>query len=173
MFLWKGIEYQLREYGVTLEYEITSSEKDIYYYLLTNRYLKNDWDMLTWGNDDWYGNHPWTTFFTYRTSSKWSAIDKDEELQVYIEEFFTSTCKSKKFNEVVKKIVHRVYDEAYMLAIPSPNIVLAVNKEVDYTPSKVAVMPLWKTKISKYHWSVRNGKYPKNRMQPMFPRRLK
>ncbi len=173
MFLWKGLEYQLSQYGVSLDYVITPSEKEIYAYILTNRDTPRDWDMITWGNDDWYGNHPWNTFFTYRTSSKWSAIDKDEELQLYIDEFFTSTCKSKKFDEVVKKIVHRVYDEAYMLAVPSPNIVLAVNKEVNYTPSKVAVMPLWKAKISKYHWSVRNGKYPRSRMQPMFPRRLK
>jgi len=169
MFLWRGIEYQLSQYGVSLEYTITSSEKDIYHNLLTNREFGNSWDMLTWGNDDWYGNHPWNTFFTYRTSSKWSSIDKDEVLQFYIDELFTSTCRSHKFDEVVKKIVYRVYEKAYMLAVPSPNIVLAVNKEVDYKPSKVAVMPLWKTKVSKYHWSVRQGEYPKERMRAMLP----
>ncbi len=173
MFLWKGIEYQLSQFGVSLEYSITSSEKDIYHNLLTNREFGNGWDILTWGNDDWYGNHPWTTFFTYRTSSKWSAIDKDEELQQYIDELFSSTCKSDKFDKVVKKIVYRVYKKAYMLAVPSPNIVLAVNKEVYYVPSKVAVMPLWKAKISKYHWSVRDGDYPKERMQAMYPKVLK
>jgi len=173
LFLWRGIEYQLAQFGVHLEYSITSSEKDIYHNLLTNRELGNEWDILTWGNDDWYGNHPWTTFFTYRTSSKWSAIDKDSELQRYIDDFFVSTYRSDEFDEVVRKIVHRVYEKAYMLAVPSPNIVLAVNKEVYYTPSRVAVMPLWKTKISKYHWSVRKGDYPKSRMQPMFPKVLK
>jgi hypothetical protein len=173
MFLWRGIEYQLAQFGVHLEYSITSSEKDIYHNLLTNREFGNGWDILTWGNDDWYGNHPWTTFFTYRTSSQWSAIDEDAVLQRYIDNFFVSTYRSEKFDEVVKKIVHRVYEKAYMLAVPSPNIVLAVNKEVYYTPSKAAIMPLWKTKISKYHWSVREGDYPKNRMQPMFSKVLK
>ena len=173
MFLWRGIEYQLAQFGVHLEYSITSSEKDIYHNLLTNREFGNGWDMLTWGNDDWYGNHPWTTFFTYRTSSQWSAIDEDAKLQRYIDDFFVSMYRSDEFDEVVKKIVHRVYEKAYMLAVPSPNIVLAVNKEVYYTPSKVAVMPLWKTKISKYHWSVRKGDYPKRRMQPMLPKVLK
>lgn len=173
MFLWKGIEYQLSQFGVSLEYFITSSEKDIYHNLLTNREFGNGWDILTWGNDDWYGNHPWTTFFTYRTSSKWSAIDEDKMLQSYIDEFFVLTHGSAKFDRVVKNIVNRVYEKAYMLAVPSPNVVLAVNKEVYYTPSKVAVMPLWKTKISKYHWSVRKGDYPKSRMQPMYPKVLK
>ena len=173
MFLWKGIEYQLAQFGVSLEYSVTSSEKDIYHNLLTNREFGNSWDILTWGNDDWYGNHPWTTFFTYRTSSKWSAIDKDEELQSYIDEFFASTYSSDRFDRVVKKIVYRVYKKAYMLAVPSPNIVLAVNKEVYYTPSKVAVMPLWRAKISRYHWSVRKSDYPEERMQPMYPKVLK
>ena len=166
MFLWKGIEYQLGQYGVSLDYTITTSEKEIYRYLLTNRENPKEWDMLTWGNDDWYGNHPWNTFFTYRTSSEWSAIDKDDRLQSYIEEFFSSDEDS--FQSIVDKIVNRVYTMAYMLAVPSPNVVLAVNKEVNYEPSSVAIMPLWKTKISKYHWSVRKGSYPKNREIPMY-----
>lgn len=173
MFLWKGIEYQLKQFGVSLDYTITTSEKKIYTSLLTNRDNPKDWDMLTWGNDDWYGNHPWNTFFIYRTSSKWSAIDKDEVLQKYLDSFFNYDSNSDEFNEYVKKIVYRVYEKAYMLFVPSPNIVLAVNKEVSYEPSSVAIMPLWKTKISKYHWSVREGKYPKDRQKPMFPIKVK
>lgn len=169
MFLWKGIEYQFKKYGLSLTYTITSSEKDIYKHLLTNRESPKEWDILTWGNDDWYSNHPWNVFFAYRTSSQWSAIDKDEILQTYINELFVYPHKSKKFNEIVKKIVYRVYDQAYMLFVPSPNIVLAVNKEVEFTPSNVAIMPLWKAKLSKYHWSLRDEKYPKERTEPMLP----
>lgn len=172
MFLWKGIEYQLKQFGVSLDYHITTSEKDIYAYLLTNRDEPKDWDILTWGNDDWYSNHPWNTFFSYRTTSKWSAIDKDKTLQEYINKLFYYNNGSDKFNEFVKKIIYRVYKKAYMLFVPSPNIVLAVNKEVYYEPSKVAIMPLWKAKISKYHWSVRKGSYPQNRQQPMFPTKV-
>lgn len=172
MFLWKGIEYQLKQFGVKLEYIITTSEKEIYRNLLTNRKEPKQWDILTWGNDDWYGNHPWNVFFTYRTSNKWSAIDKDEILQDYINEFFNYELDSKGFDRYVKKIVTRVYDKAYMFFVPSPNIVLAVNKEVAYKPACVAIMPLWKTKISKYHWSVRKGKYPKDREEPMLPKKV-
>jgi len=59
-----------------------------------------------------------------------------------------------------------------MLFVPSPNIVLAVNKEVFYEPISVAIMPLWRTKISKYHWSVRKGPYPLERQKPMMPKKV-
>lgn len=167
MFLLKGIEYQLGKYGVTFEYSITSSEKDIYKNLLSNRKSPKEWDLLVWGNDDWYGNHPWTTFFTYRTSSPWSAINKDEVLQKYIEKFFEVDYGTDEFQQVVDKIVQKVYDEAYMLAVPSVNVVLAVNKEVDFKPTSIALMPLYNAKITKYHWSIRKGIYPKNRQLPM------
>ena len=172
MFLWKGIEYQLAKYGVKLKYKITTSEKDIYEMLLTNRKEPKEWDMLTWGNDDWYGNHPWTTFFSYRTNSEWSAIDQDEVLQEYIEAFFYHPLGSAKFQESVDNIVRQVYDNAYMLFLPSPNLVLAINKEVYYTPSSVAIMPLWEAKISKHHWSVRENEYPKERLLPMKPQKV-
>ena len=172
MFLWKGIEYQLAKYGVKLKYNITTSEKDIYEMLLTNRKEPKEWDMLTWGNDDWYGNHPWTTFFSYRTNSEWSAIDQDEVLQEYIEAFFYHPLGSAKFQESVDNIVRQVYDNAYMLFLPSPNLVLAINKEVYYTPSSVAIMPLWEAKISKHHWSVRENEYPRERLLPMKPQKV-
>ncbi len=174
MFLWKGIEYQLKQYGVSLEYVITSSEKEIYEQLLTNRAMPKEWDILTWGNDDWCSNHPWTTFFAYRTSDKWSAVDYDELMQTYIEHFFDVEFQTHAFDEIVKKIVTRAYEEAYMLFVPSPNIVLAVNKEVYYEPSSVLLMPLWKAKLTRFHWSIRdqNTVYPKERELPMSPLRF-
>lgn len=170
MFLWKGIEFQLKEYGVTLNYEITTSEKDIYEKLLTNRAHPKDWDILAWGNDDWCSNNPWTVFFSYRTSDVWSAIDKDEVMQQYIKDFFELKYNSPEYIKMVGKITKRAYDEAYMLFVPSPNIVLAVNKEVDYTPSKVLLMPLWKAKLTPFHWSLREGEYPEKRKIPIFPK---
>ena len=115
MFLWKGIEYQLNQFGVQLNYTVTTSEKDIYEQLLTNREEPKAWDLLTWGNDDWFGNHPWTTFFAYRTTSEWSSIEKDDILQNEIEAFFSYPFQSSHFQQSVDKIVHHVYDNAYML----------------------------------------------------------
>ena len=173
MFLWRGIEHQLKKYGVTLRYTTTPNEKEIYEQLLTNRASPKTWDILTWGNDDWSSNNPWTAFFAYRISDKWSAIDKDDVMQEYIERFFDVEFQSEAFDEVVSKIVKRAYEKAYMLFVPSPNIVLAVNKEVRYEPSSVLMMPLWKAKLTKYHWSIRNNaQYPKEREAPMLPLRF-
>lgn len=173
MFLWRGIEYQLKQYGVSLEYSITPNEKEIYEQLLTNRKSPKDWDILTWGNDDWCSNHPWTSLFAYRTSDKWSSFERDDLMQDYIEHFFDVDFQSKAFDAIVKKMVQRVYDQAYMLFVPSPNIVLAVNKEIFYEPSSVLLMPLWKAKLTRYHWSIRdNTPYPQERQQPMRPLRF-
>ena len=160
---------ELKEQISNLKESKNKSEKDIYEQLLTNRENPKMWDLLTWGNDDWYGNHPWTTFFAYRTTSEWSSIEKDDILQNEIEAFFSYPFQSGHFQQSVDKIVHHVYDNAYMLFIPSPNIVLAINKEVSYVPSSVAIMPLWEAKISKNHWSVRKGSYAPEKLLPMKP----
>jgi ABC-type transport system substrate-binding protein len=171
MFLWKGIEYQLNQYGVSLEYETTNNEKELYGQLLTNRENPKDWDLLAWGNDDWCSNHPWTVFFHYRTSDVWSAIDQDELMQSLITKFFELPYNSPQFVDMVGNITKRAYERAYMLFVPSPNIVLAVNKEVDYTPSAVLLMPLWETKITPHHWSIReHSKYPATRQTPVRPK---
>ncbi len=172
MFLWKGIEYQLKKYGVKLIFHTTTNEKDVYNALLENRKNPKDWDLLTWGNDDWYGKHPWTVFFSYRTSSDWSAIDNDEILQEYIQNLFASEEGSSEFKASIKNIIKRVYEKAYMLFVPSVNAVYAVNKEVDFTPYSLATMPLWKSKITKYHRSVFKSNYPNSRQNPMYPKRL-
>jgi ABC-type transport system substrate-binding protein len=171
MFLWKGIEFQLKEFGVKLRYSVYTSEKDIYQQLLTNRKSPKNWDILAWGNDDWCSNNPWTVFFNYRTSDVWASLDADEQMQAYIQEFFEIPYNTPEYIQITKKITQRAYEQAYMLFVPSPNIVLAVNKEVDYKPSAVLSMPLWEVKITPFHWSIREGAYPKERKQPVVPRR--
>jgi peptide/nickel transport system substrate-binding protein len=42
-----------------------------------------------------------------------------------------------------------------MLFVPAPNKLLAVNKNVDYKPYRMASIPLWKIEVSKDHWSIR------------------
>lgn len=163
MFLWKGIEFQLKQYGVKLNYTITSSEKEILEQLLTVHSTKKTWDVLTWGNDSWLSTNPWGVFFHYRAGNIWSAVDKDDIMLNYLDDYMKFEFNSTKFIHSVKNIVTRAYKKAYMLAVPSPNIVLAINKEVDYTPSTVLIMPLWKAKITPYHWSIRKGIYPKQR----------
>lgn len=172
MFLWRGIEYQLLPYGVKLNFTITQSEKNIYENLLTNRDKPKDWDILTWGNDDWYGNHPWTVFFAYRPGSEWSMIQEDKKMSSLLENLFTAPPKSLEYDNIIASIISHAQNEAYLLKVPSPHLVLAINKELLYAPSKSAIMPLWEAKISNLHWSVREGKYPKTCQEPFMPKRL-
>ena len=71
------------------------------------------------------------------------------------------------YNDIVYKIMQYVYDQAYMLFVPIPNTVLAVNNEVIFTPYQQAVMPLWEIGISTSHWSIRQGNYPERLKPPV------
>lgn len=173
LFLWKGIEYQLLKYGVKINYTITNNEKKLFKALFENLSSPKSWDLITLGTESWSTNNPWSVFFHYKTNTIWSSIEEDTLLEKYINQYYETKLNSKDFFILVDNIIKRVYFQAYTLAVPSPNIVLAVNKEVDYTPSKILVMPLWKTKITPYHWSIRKKEYPPKRMLPILPKDIK
>jgi glutathione transport system substrate-binding protein len=172
MSVWKGIEYQLSKYGVKLIYTITSDEKVVLEKLLNNRKNIYDWDLLIWGNEDWNGS-PWTAFFTLYTKANWCSIDKDDYLVNEFEKLFKLDTNSKEFQKEVNKILLYSYDKAYTLVLPALNTVTALNKEVVYKPSKMALFPLWNAKITPFHWSIRKGKLPKERLKYLYPIRLK
>jgi ABC-type transport system substrate-binding protein len=170
-FKWliKGIEYQLNKVGVTLETEYTSSETDVFGQLLTTNAGNNskEWDLIIWGLDDWYYNHPWTVFLVYRTYNVWSTISPDSTLDGYVEDLFTTSVGTQEFISTSEKIMRHVYDNGYMLFVPGPNKVLATNKEVIFTPYEVASIPLWEIEITKDHWSLRDGAYPEELKRPV------
>ena len=176
MFLFKGIEYQLKKYGVKLKYTQTTSEKDIYEQLLNTRANKNTkkWDLLMWGNDDWYYQNPWTVFFIYENDSPWSTIGNDEIMGKYIKKFFETKIGTKEYENVVENILNRARDMAYTLRVPSHNKVLAINKELVYEPYEGGMIPLWKIDLSKDHWSIRGDKkYPLKLHIPIKTKRIK
>jgi peptide/nickel transport system substrate-binding protein len=159
MFLLKGIEFQLKKYGVVFNYTVTNSEKDIYKQLLSTNKNKNtqNWDLIVWGDDDWYYQNPWTLFFIYETSGAWSTIGKDDLMQEYIKKYFVSKIGTDEYEEVSKNILFRERDMAYTLRVPSLNKVIAVNKEVIYKPYKGGILPLWEIEITNNHWSLRQN----------------
>lgn len=170
--LWRGIEYQLNKYGVHLFYEITTDESYVLKKLLTNREHKYDWDLLIWGNSDWYG-HPWTSFFALYTKNQWSAINKDKILDKKFEELFQINNHNSLFQQKVNDILEYIYEKSYMLAIPSPNMLLALNKEVAFCPSPVAILKLWEARLTPYHWSIRGDKkLPDSRKEYIYPQRI-
>jgi peptide/nickel transport system substrate-binding protein len=169
--LWRGIETQLNRVGVKLDIKTTLSEKEIFRPLLrTNKgENKKQWDLLVWGNDDWYFNHPFTVFFVFRTHNMWSTVSPDPIMDGYIEEMFRSAVDEPEFSAICEKIMRRAYEEAYMLFVPTPNKVFAVNKEVIFRPYKMACIPLWKIQVSNQHWSVREPgtPYPESLQHPV------
>ncbi|AXH15499.1 putative periplasmic binding protein [Malaciobacter mytili LMG 24559] len=174
MFLFKGIEFQLKKYAVKFHYTITNSEKDIYKQLLTTNSNKNTqkWDLLIWGDDDWYYQNPWTVFFIYEANSVWSTIKEDKIMQKYIEKFFITKIGTQEYEEVVKNILFRAKQEAYTLRVPSLNKVFAVNKEVIFKPYKGGIIPLWEIELTKDHWSLRgNKKYDEYLKKAVKPKR--
>lgn len=176
MFLFKGIEFQLKKYGVSLNYDITTSEKDIYGQLLKTNKDKNDknWDLLIWGDDDWYYQNPWSVFFIYETNGAWSTIKEDPLMQVYIKKLFETKINTKEYEEVVRDILFRAKSQAYTLRVPSPNKVIAVNKEVIYKPYQGGIIPLWEIEISNNHWSIRKDKkYKEELKKAIKPKRIK
>lgn len=176
MDLWRSIETQLSRVGVTLDIVEVKSEKEIFGPLLETNQGNNtvDWDMLVWGNDDWFFNHPFTAFLVYRTHNVWSTIYPDPVLDRYVDEMFRSRVTNPatgqtepEFEEITRKIVQHVYDEAYMLFVPTPNNVFAVNKEVIFKPYRMACFPLWNIQVTDQHWSVRDGPYPDRLKKPV------
>ena len=170
-FKWliQGLEFQLKKVGVTLDVEYTSNETELFGQLLTTNGGKNTkaWDLLVWGLDDWYFNHPWTVFLVYRTYNLWSTISPDSTLDGYVEELFTLSVGTEEFVKTTEKIMRHVYDNGYMLFVPGPNKVLATNKEVVFTPYKVASIPLWEIEVTNDHWSLRDGPYPEELKKPI------
>jgi ABC-type transport system substrate-binding protein len=169
MPLWRGLEHQLKKVGVDLVFHITTDEKELFAQLLsTNAYHNTqDWDMLVWNNDDWFYFHPWTAFLVYRTYNYWSTLARDEIMDAYIDELFRIAVDEDGYNEVVYKIIARAHEQGYMLFVPTPYKVFAVNKEVMFTPYPQACLPLWEISVSTRHHSLRQGAYPEALKHPV------
>lgn len=169
LFLWRGIEYQLSKVGVTLDINVTNSETVIFTQLLSTNAKQNTvpWDLLVWGDDDWFFFHPWTAFFVYRTHNVWSTLPPDPIMDNYIEDMFLMSVGEPGYYDVIGKIMTRAYEYGYMLFVPTPNKVFAVNKEVVFTPYQMASMPLWEIELTKEHPSIRQGPYPEALKKPV------
>ena len=161
LFLIKDIKYFLDQIHIELELEIVAEEKNIFSQLLSTRdgLNKTKYDFLIWGNYDWI-RHPWTALFVYRPSSIWSTIGPDSRLENYISLLFQTAIDEPEYIPLMKTIIEYVYHQSYMIFLPSPNKVLALNKEVYYQPRPSAFIPLWEIEVSDNHWSVRKGDYP-------------
>lgn len=169
LFLWRGIEYQLDKVGVKLDLNITKNETLIFEQLLSTNAKKNTvpWDLLIWGNDDWFFNHPWSSFLIYRTHNVWSTVVNDPIMDKLIEDMFIIGVDEENYNQTISNVMKHIYDNAYALFVPTPNKVFAVNKEVVFTPYKMAALPLWEIELTAQHPSIRQGAYLEALKQPV------
>ena len=168
LFLIKDIKYFLDLIHIDLELDIVAEEKDIFDQLLNTRAGLNSkqYDFLIWGNFDWI-RHPWTALFVYRPDSVWSTIGHDETLQNYTDLLFKTAIDEVEYIPLLKAMIEHVYHQNYMVFLPSPNKVLALNKEVYYQPRSSAFIPLWEIEVSDNHWSLRQGDYPLDLKKPV------
>ncbi|HEB26195.1 MAG TPA: ABC transporter substrate-binding protein [Porticoccus sp.] len=168
LYLIGDIKYFLELIHIDLQVEVVGEEKNIFDQLLNTRDGLNttSYDLLIWANYDWI-RHPWTALFVYRPSSVWSTIGRDTYLEETLSLLQQTDIKDLEYVPLLKSIIQYVYRQSYMLFLPSPNKVLAFNKEVSYKPRPSAFIPLWEIEVSDNHWSVRDGPYPAHLKNPV------
>lgn len=167
--LWKGLEYQLKKMGVILEITTVKNQKEIFEQLLNTNIGKNTqaWDLLSWGNDGWFLLHPWSAFMVLRTHNYWSTLPPDKIIDDYLEDLFRTNTDKPAFVEIVYNIMRHASENAYMLFLPTPRKIFAVNKEVVFVPYQQAVLPLWEIELSYRHASLRKEPYPDALKKPV------
>ena len=77
---------------------------------------------------------------------------------------------SDEYVPLVADFIRYVHQRNYMVFLPTPNNVYAVNKEVVFRPGKSAFVYLRELEVTDHHWSLRgNRPYPTSRRRPLRP----
>ncbi|GAA5316845.1 MAG: nickel ABC transporter substrate-binding protein [Candidatus Pelagadaptatus aseana] len=169
LFLVRDIQYFLDLINIDLNVEVLPAEEDIFGQLHVTWKGENtmDWDLLLWGNTDWY-KHPWSAFFVYLPSYAWSTIPPDSYLVELIDNLFRAGIDSEYYAQSAADIIRYVHSNNLMVFLPTPNNVFAVNKEVHFTPGSSAFVFLRDLQVTNYHWSLRGAEgLPEYRKQPV------
>ena len=169
LFLIREVQYFLAEVNIDLQLETTSNEKEVFKQLHSTWKNKNDqpWDMLIWGNFDWY-KHPWANFFVFKSFDSWSSMPFNNKLNSLTNRLTQISPDSADYIPLMTEFIRTAYEGNYMLFLPGPNNVYAVNKEVVFNPGRSAFVYLNDLEVTDLHWSLRNsGVYPKSRQRPL------
>ena len=173
LFLIRDIQYFLAQVNIDLTAEVVESEKQVFRQLFDTLEDKNQqpWDLLLWGNYDWY-KHPWTAFFVYLPGTSWSTIPPSAELVEFIERLLGTNVMSDDYVPLLGEFIRYVYEHNYMVFLPNPHNVYAVNKEVLFEPGRSAFVYLRDLQVTDQHWSLRGSEpYPAERRMPLGPNR--
>jgi len=169
LFLIRDIRYFLAQVNIDLVADVTTSEKQVFRQLFDTLEDKNQkpWDLLLWGNFDWY-KHPWAAFFVYLPGTSWSTIPADTQLVDLTERLLRSNVESEKYVPLLAEFIRYVYEHNYMVFLPNPHNVYAVNKEVLFNPGRSAFVYLRDLQVTDQHWSLRGKQpYPEERQKPL------
>ena len=75
---------------------------------------------------------------------------------------------SSDYQPFLAEFIRHVHARNYMVFLPTPNSVYAVNKEVVFQPGQSAFVYLRDIEVTDWHWSVRGNKaLPKHRREPL------
>ena len=89
-------------------------------------------------------------------------------LKGYTDKLLQSNLASEKYVSLIAEFIRHIYENNYMVFLPSPNNVYVVNKEVLFNPGSSAFVYLRELQVTDHHWSVRgSAKYPTQRQQPV------
>ncbi|MBF0289904.1 MAG: ABC transporter substrate-binding protein [SAR324 cluster bacterium] len=169
LFLIGDIQYFLKQVNIELKANIVSSEKQVFRQLFRTWKNQNEelWDLLLWGNYDWY-KHPWAAFFVYKPFYSWSTIPPNAKLERLTNRLLQLNVESDSYVPSIAEFIRHVYEKNYMVFLPTPNNVYAVNKEVFFNPGRSAYIYLRDLQVSAHHWSVRGEQvYPEVRKRPL------
>ena len=168
LFIARDIKFFLSKININLTLDVVQDEKATFEQLFSTHKNQNSkkWDILIWANFDWF-RHPWTAFFVYRPDDAWSSLPKNTTLTKYCDQLLTVSEESPKYIPLISDLIKYVYQNDYMLFLPSPNAIYAVNKEVVFHPRMSTIVPLWELEVTDLHWSLRGSKaYPENLKRP-------
>jgi peptide/nickel transport system substrate-binding protein len=168
LYVLKDIKYFLEQIHIDVTLKIVSSETEMFTNVVATKQSKNEiyYDIVLWANFDWMRN-PWGLFFILRPSSNWSTLGDDPLMEKYINLFFKSSFEDANYTDNLRLIIEYIYSQSYTLFLPDPNIVLAYNKEIFFTPRPSSIFPLWEIEVSDNHWSIRDGEYPDELKAPV------
>ncbi len=169
LFLTRDIQYFLEQVNIDLRAEVVDSEKQVFRQLFDTQDATNEiaWDLLLWGNFDWY-KHPWAAFFVYLPGTSWSTLPDNPELVDLTQRLLRTDIESDDYVPLLAEFIRYVYERNYMVFLPNPNNVYAVNKEVSFQPGRSAFVYLRDLEVTDLHWSQRGGApYPPERMRPL------
>ena len=169
MFLVRDIQYFLKQVNIDLQAVVLAGEKQVFHQLFGAVEGNNEqaWDLLLWGNYDWY-RHPWSAFLVYITGTSWSTLPPDQKLADYTDKLLRTNLESSEYVSFLADIIRYVYDKNYMVFLPSPDNVYAVNKEVVFNPGHSAFIYLRELQVTDQHWSLRGDRaYAAERLRPL------